>query len=807
MSIPGYAVLRCLPVEQPESAEAWEHDSILVKGGGRDLHLAVGARSRDPESPLLYLVMDDYQHPLLDEILKLPEGYTASEGRSAGGREPPPFFNAAKLRPLAVSPASGFDDLERQIAALVAKAIEAKATMFALGRRFDDQPTDGPFELRADGAPADGGLLFHFPDTNRWAAAFFVASPPAAAPHAPKRVEKKKLVAPTEIPTSRRLAVYAFDPSRGRMLGNVMHVEVPYEPLGPGPVGARVAVIDYDFSNRCFYAPVELDSKPLLVSGGLDPSESDPRFHQQMAYAVVSETLREFEAALGRAVHFRRAGADSIEKLYVYPHAMREANAFYSRDARGLLFGYFPASADAPGKNLPGQTVFTCLSHDIVVHETTHAIVDGVRAYFAEGTNVDVAAFHEGFADVAALFRHLSHREVLLDTIQRTGGMLYRYQLRPEVVPGGASPDAPRPRTADAMAGANPAAIQAEIAPNNALVELAQQFGDAIGRGRGLRSMIGSLPNSNDIGTIVEPHARGAILMAAIFDAFFSIYVRRTKHLFRICRAGGWREDSGDLPDVLARALADEASRAAEHCFGMCVRALDYCPPVDVTFGDYLRALMTADYERFPDDDLDYRDAFMQAFRLRGIRPADAKFFSEDALRWSRNTRPLPRCARLAFGLESLRAPELQGLSPAEKDRNGAVLRAYAEQNAVLLGFEPGSKPEVPSFHPVYRVRPQGGLSIEMVVEMIHSKEVPVSLADPSLGTMPFRDGATVIFDCRGEVRYLITKPDKDRLARQRAHFMRVQGLSLATQRGPGAASSSRLDIDFAALHRESRDE
>ncbi len=51
----------------------------------------------------------------------------------------------------------------------------------------------------------------------------------------------------------------------------------------------------------------------------------------------------------------------------------------------------------------------------------THAIVDGIRGYFLEQTNVDVAAFHEAFADLAALFRHFSHGEALEDTLQRTG--------------------------------------------------------------------------------------------------------------------------------------------------------------------------------------------------------------------------------------------------------------------------------------------------------------------------------------------------------------------------------------------------
>jgi len=41
--------------------------------------------------------------------------------------------------------------------------------------------------------------------------------------------------------------------------------------------------------------------------------------------------------------------------------------------------------------------------------------------------------------------------------------------------------------------------------------------------------------------------------------------------------------------------LALEAARAAQHVLNMCIRALDYCPPVALTFGDYLRALITAD--------------------------------------------------------------------------------------------------------------------------------------------------------------------------------------------------------------------
>ena len=101
---------------------------------------------------------------------------------------------------------------------------------------------------------------------------------------------------------ARSLKVYALDPSAGNYVGNVMSVRIRWERnLKPGPVGRRFAVIDYDGANKRYYPPVDLNDYRILARGGLDPSESDPRFHQQMVYAVASETLEKFEAALGRS--------------------------------------------------------------------------------------------------------------------------------------------------------------------------------------------------------------------------------------------------------------------------------------------------------------------------------------------------------------------------------------------------------------------------------------------------------------------------------------------------------------------------
>jgi hypothetical protein len=434
--------------------------------------------------------------------------------------------------------------------------------------------------------------------------------------------------------------VYAFDPSLATQMEtavvNVVTLKVPWESnippdlapehmteereereLLPGPVGEYIEVVDYDPASGCFYAPVDLNNLAVAAQDGLPPSEGDPRFHQQMVYAVAMKTIQHFERALGRIALWsprkikdadgKTVDSEFVRRLRIYPHALREANAYYSPDKKALLFGYFPASRTDPGGHLPGGMVFTCLSHDVIAHETTHALLDGLHARFVENSNPDVLAFHEAFADIVALFQHFTMPEVLRHQIAKARGNL-----------------------ADATL----------------LGDLARQFGHATGRRAALRSAIGrvdkktGVPDPTELSRIREPHDRGAILMAAVFDAFISIYRSRVADLLRIATGGTGVLGAGELhPDVVNR-LADEASRAASHVLNMCIRALDYCPPVDITFGEYLRALITADADLVPDDDLCYRVAFIEAFRRRGIYPPGLRTLSEESLRWRSPERP-----------------------------------------------------------------------------------------------------------------------------------------------------------------------
>jgi hypothetical protein len=634
-------------------------------------------------------------------------------------------------------------------------------------------------------------------------------------------------------PALRPLKVYAIDPSAGNYVGNLMTIHVKWEALQPGPVGAKLAVIDHDPVNKTYYPPVDLDDPYIAIRGGLDPSESDPRFHQQMVYAVASETLQKFEAALGRQLHWHRAervvvgdedappaqGAektwhkgDDIWVLNLYPHAMVQENAFYSRQAKGILFGYFKARTSDQGRNLPGQRVFTCLSHDIIAHETTHAIIDGIRAYFTEPTNPDVLAFHEGFADLAALFQHFSHRAALLDTLQKTGGRLYDAEIKPLAEP-----------ETDAAGPGNPA-FAAQMRQINPLIQLAQQFGEARGTGRGLRSALGTPPDASAFKTRVnDAHFRGSILVAAVFDAYFTVYVQRTALTMRVFRAGGGTVRPDELPVPMAEQLADTAARLAEDFFRVCARALDYCPPVDLSFGDYLRALITVDSDLRPADS-DVRDALMQAFRLRGIYADDASFFSQDALCWPEVKHELPPVQPMEVivdkhtrerGVRSLLFGHPNGLASTDKDINGQILRKYARANAQLLGLDPNPAlapehlPQVASFHPTFRVGPRGELRLEMVVEVVQTLNMPFDKDMPQAGTFPLRGGATLIIAApeldygnrhdplvRFAIRKPIVGPEGERRIASQREFLLASGFA-----NGNTGQARHFQADFNMLH------
>jgi hypothetical protein len=608
-----------------------------------------------------------------------------------------------------------------------------------------------------------------------------------------------------------------WEPTPPRRGGDAQASSASAYRLERGPVGEYLEVVDFDPASGCFYEPVDLDDPNILAQDGLAPSEGNPQFHQQMVYAVAMTTIRNFERALGRpalwAPRRPKQGEPEppklgfVQRLRIYPHALRDANAYYSPAKKALLFGYFPAAPRQDGALLPGGTVFSCLSHDIVAHETSHALLDGLHRRFVEPTNPDSLALHEAFADIVALFQHFSFPEVLRHQIAKTRG---------------------------------------DLSSENLLGQLAQQFGQAIGNYGALRSYIGRKPDVDQYQTVCEPHERGAILVAAIFEAFLSIYCRRVADLFRIASHGTGMLEAGALHPDLVNRLAVEAAKSAQHILNICIRALDYCPPVDANFGDYLRAIITADSDLVPNDELGYRIAIIEAFRRRGIYPTNVRTLSVDSLRWPLvrervGSQPsmdiqesdirciaesLRECLRKTADYSPTRWDLYRNLHQARQYIHTTIMKEvergpFARVTGLVL--LPGSgldditstdgRPcfEVHSVHPTFRIGPDGDTLNQAIVSITQKRIVPL---DPKNGSdasrIVFRGGCTLIFDLDTlDLRYCISKPidSKERLAAQRRYRSEGRTTSLRATYFGGVTTDEEDDEEpFAFLHREAGD-
>ena len=539
------------------------------------------------------------------------------------------------------------------------------------------------------------------------------------------------------LPRERLVTIIARDPSL-RFKKRIVRAQVPIpsEALAPGPVGYRVEVIDYDASNDALYLP-----RPLPKDDG-DPFEDytdrqllkDPSFHRHNAYALVMRTLARFEFALGRRIPW---GFES-HRLKVAPHAFSDANAFYSQPDNALLLGYFP------GKK---EMIYTSLSHDVVVHETTHALVDGLRERYTDPSSPDQAAFHEGFADVVALLSVFALPSVIELMLPRRG------------------------RTVDTRA-LTPAALRRSM-----IFGLAHEVGNEIGsvRGQPLRRSLELQPSPHYLGLeeYQEPHRRGEVLVAAMLTAFIDIWVARLRALVE-------KRSTVDR----ARAV-EEGKDIADTLLTSAIRAIDYAPPVDLEFGDYLSAFVTADREIRPGDQrFAIRDSVRRAFASYGITPVS----SVEGGYW--------KAPRGEFDYSRTHFESMQ--------RDEDEVFHFIVENRGLLELDPEPFTRVTSVRPCTRVGPDGFVLRETVCEYVQTLEILARDLPELRISKPRRmpadqkvtlyGGGILIFDEYGRLKFHIYNRFRSSFQTTRLKYLWDYGFFT-----PAAAARLR----FSSLHRQ----
>jgi hypothetical protein len=364
-----------------------------------------------------------------------------------------------------------------------------------------------------------------------------------------------------------RVKVLPKDPLVARQ-ENLWPVELtlPAPTIGDGPTSARVVVVDYNADLDERFAPARLLKDGSGFEGIARLTNSaildDFTFHQVNVWAIVERALNMLESKylLARPIPW----ASQLGRLIVLPHAGYEQNAFYDRETGALHFFY----CEGPD----GKPVFTCLSHDIIAHELGHAVLDGLKPYYNEVSSPETSGFHEYFGDALAMISSLSDREIAKIVTE----------------------DAPERLEARTVVSA-----------------IASEFGAAV---RGIPSeqyLRGAwrLRSMADLRGRYEEHDWSEVLTGAFYGLLRHVYRKNLQAL---------------RPKGSRRATRQEAIqslfRAANQTANVMFRAIDYCPPVDLRYDEYARAVFAADRVAYPMDRYAVRSELERIFERRGIR-------------------------------------------------------------------------------------------------------------------------------------------------------------------------------------------
>lgn len=521
-------------------------------------------------------------------------------------------------------------------------------------------------------------------------------------------------------------------------------VDVAAEKLAPGPTGYRIKVVDYNatealsYVNKCMYQkrdgtmidPFEARDAAELT----DPAYQarllgDPNFHAQNVYAVAMRTLGFFERALGRRVSWSSQG----HQLHIVPHAFAQANAFYSEPDRALMFGYFLTEA--------GQPIFTALSHDIVAHETTHALLDGLRTRYTDASLPDQAGFHEGFADIVALLSVFSLEAVVAAAI----GEDSRYVIGEQEIEL-----------------VDKAKVSLDALQKSIFLGLGREFGRALDGSGDLRRSILREPDSFVDGAM-EEHDRGELIVAVVMRAFVTLWSARIGALGRF-------KGKYNLAMVV-----EEGAKVARQLLNMCIRGLDYCPPTDLDFSQFIAAVLTSDREIAPDDSrFGYRRALREAAaEYRIVEPAG--IYDQDGC-WKHFVPAEP--------LSYMRS------NYAAMTRSKDELFRFLWENRKALQIDDRAYTEVLSIDTAQRIGPDGIALCETICQYYQRADLFASETEFTLGCkrpdgmdtterITAFGGGVLVLDQYGQVKYHIANPlnSADRQQRRMAWLAESGGL------------------------------
>jgi uncharacterized protein YukJ len=200
MPLKAYGVLitRAVETRREGSADTPHYQIHLTDDQGVHYRAAVNVLSQERPSELLYLVDDDFRHPVTGRLEGLASGWnTLPSGPSGPNLDfvRGNLFDPAAMRTLPPDVEGPDNDLADLLDHYVRRAVDdPDARVYVFGERFGPEPTvrdkvfgflpgNGVHDIHMnqgnghrfegdDGVWQDGGLLIHFPAQSRWVGVF-----------------------------------------------------------------------------------------------------------------------------------------------------------------------------------------------------------------------------------------------------------------------------------------------------------------------------------------------------------------------------------------------------------------------------------------------------------------------------------------------------------------------------------------------------------------------------------------------------------------------------------------------------------
>jgi uncharacterized protein YukJ len=88
MALASYSVLKCQALDRKidPATDPSPHYQVLVSDGEKKHRIAINVKSQESPSDLLYLVNENFQHPILNPLMELGWGFQRLEQRPDGSK-------------------------------------------------------------------------------------------------------------------------------------------------------------------------------------------------------------------------------------------------------------------------------------------------------------------------------------------------------------------------------------------------------------------------------------------------------------------------------------------------------------------------------------------------------------------------------------------------------------------------------------------------------------------------------------------------------------------------------------------------